>query len=78
MTVTSRPPGSRDNALSLLSPSAHAYLQPSTSQDNALCTSLWIISVNSLVNTCLAVDERDCGNVDNRGGRQSFQVAAGL
>ena len=32
-----------------LSPLAHAHLQPLTSQDNALCTGVWIIRVNLLV-----------------------------
>jgi hypothetical protein len=58
-----------------LSPLAHAHLQPLTSQDNALCTDLWIIQVNSLVSACPAVDDRGCGNVDNRRGVQSCQVA---
>jgi hypothetical protein len=58
-----------------LSPLAHAYLQPLTSQDNALCTSLWIIRANWLVSACPVVDDRGCGNVDNRGGAQSCQVA---
>jgi hypothetical protein len=50
-----------------LSPSAHAHLahlQPLTSQDNALCISLWIISENFLVSACPAVDDRElwkCG-----------------
>ena len=58
-----------------LPPLAHACLQPLTSQDNALCTSLWIIRVNSLASAFPAVDDRVCGNVDNRGGTQSCQVA---
>jgi len=58
-----------------LPPLAHACLQPLTSQDNALCTILWIIRVNMLVSACPAVDDRGCGNVDNRGGAQSCQVA---
>jgi len=58
-----------------LPPLAHACLQPLTSQDNALCTRLWIIRVNSLVSACPAVDDRVCGNVDNGGGTQSCQVA---
>ena len=53
-----------------LSPSAHAHLQRLTSQDNALCTSLWILPVKSLVSACPAVDGRGCGNVDNPGGAQ--------
>jgi len=28
-----------------------------------------------LVSACLAVDDRGCGNVDNRSGAQSCQVA---
>ena len=59
-----------------LPPLAHACLQPLTSQDNALCTSLWTIQVNTLVSACPVVDDRGCGNVDNRGGMQSRQVAA--
>jgi hypothetical protein len=58
-----------------LPPSVHACLRPLTSQDNALCTRLRIIRVNTLVSACPAVDDRDCGNVDNRGGMQSCQVA---
>jgi hypothetical protein len=58
-----------------LSPLVHAYLLPLTSQDNALCTSLWIIRVKWQVSACLAVDDRTCGNVDNRSGAQSCQVA---
>ncbi len=58
-----------------LPPLAHACLLPLTSQDNALCTRLWIIRVNTLVSACPAVDDRGCGNVDNRGGTQSCQVA---
>jgi hypothetical protein len=72
--LISRPPGSRDDAISLASPLAHAHLSPATSHDNALCTNLWIIRVNLLVSACLAVDNRGCGNVDNRGGVQSCQV----
>jgi hypothetical protein len=41
-----------------------------TSQDNALCTSLWILQVKSLVSACRTVDGRGCGNVDNCGGAQ--------
>ena len=59
-----------------LPPLAHACLQPLTSQDNALCTILWIIRVNTLVSACPAVDDQGCGNVDNRGVTQSCQVAA--
>jgi len=75
MKVTSCPPGRRDDAISPAPPLAHACLQPLTSQDNALCTILWIIRVNMLVSACPAVDDRGCGNVDNRGGAQSCQVA---
>ena len=53
-----------------LSPSAHAHLRRLTSQDNALCTSLWILQVKSLVSACRAVDGQGCGNVDNRGDAQ--------
>jgi hypothetical protein len=41
-----------------------------TSQDNGLCIFLWTIRENSLVSACPAVDERVCGNVDNRSGAQ--------
>jgi hypothetical protein len=58
-----------------LPPLAHACLPSLTSQDNALCTILWIIQANSQVSACLAVDDRGCGNVDNRGGARSCQVA---
>jgi hypothetical protein len=34
-----------------------------------------MIPVNSQVSACLAVDKQGCGNVDNRGGGQSGQVA---
>src|ERR1700745_1572642 len=74
-----RPPPPRlgrwDNAISLASPLTHAYLQSLTSQDNALCTGVWIIPVNSLVSVGAAVDDRGCGNVDNHGGASSWQVA---
>jgi hypothetical protein len=56
MKVTSRLLGGRDNAISLASSLGSADLQPLTSQDNALCISLWIVRINSQVSTCLAVD----------------------
>jgi len=74
MAVTSRPPGRRDDAISLASSVGSCFLLPLTSQDNALCASLWIIPVKSLVSARSLVDERGCGNVDNRGGAQSCQV----
>jgi len=41
--------------------------QPRACQASVLCISLWIVSVNMLVNHCTAVDVRGCGKVDNRG-----------
>ena len=41
--------------------------QPRACQASVLCISLWIVSVNMLVNRCTAVDMRGCGKVDNRG-----------
>jgi hypothetical protein len=75
MKVTSRPPGRRDNAISLAFSLGSCSPAALARQDNALCASLWIIPVNSLVSSCPAVDDRGCGNVDNRGGTQSCQVA---
>jgi len=75
MQVISRPAGGRDDANitgSSLGSCAPAAL---TSQNNALCTNLWIISVKWLVNVGVAVDERGCGNVEKRSGAQSHQVA---
>ena len=51
-------------------------LQPLTSQDNALCTNLWTIHLNSLVSDQSAVDDRGCGNVNNRGSENFCQVAS--
>ena len=75
MMVTFRPSGGRDNAISLAFSLGSCVPAALTSQDNALCTNLWIILGNSLVSAYPAVDERDCGNVDKRGGAQSCQVA---
>jgi hypothetical protein len=58
-----------------LPPLANACLPSLTSQDNALCTTLWIIRAYSQVSVGPAVDDRGCGNVDNRGGTRSCQVA---
>ena len=58
-----------------LPPLAHACLLSLTSQDNALCITLWIIQANSQVSVGLPVDDRGCGYVDNRGGTRSCQVA---
>ena len=60
--------------ISRLSPLAHAHLLPLTSQNNALCINLWILLVNTLVRPPRRVDERACGNVDNRGDAKSCQV----
>jgi hypothetical protein len=79
MTVTFGPPGGRDNAIALAFSlgSCVGSCVPATltRQDNALCTNLWISRANWLVSACPAVDERGCGNVDNRGGARSCQVA---
>ena len=45
------------------------HASPGACQANALCTSLWMIWVNRLVNHYIAVDGRGCGNVDNLGAR---------
>ena len=75
MQVISRPAGGRDDAnftgFSLGSYSPVAL----TSQDNALCTNVWIIPVKWLVNVGVAVDEQGCGNVEKCRGAQSCQVA---
>ena len=42
------------------------HTSPGACQANALCISLWMISVNKLVNHYIAVDGRGCGKVDNR------------
>lgn len=76
MTVSPRPRGGRDNAISRAFSLGSCVPAVLTSQDNALCTNLWTIRVNLLVSGCLAVDDRDCGNVNNRGGTQFCQVAA--
>jgi hypothetical protein len=39
--------------------------QPRACQTNALCISLWMISVNMLLSHGTAVDGRGCGKVDN-------------
>jgi hypothetical protein len=75
MQVISRPPGGRDDA-NITGFSLGSCLPAAlTSQDNALCTNLWIISVKWLVNVGVAVDERGCGNVDKRSSARSCQVA---
>ena len=76
MKVTCRLLGGRDNAMSLASSLGSADLQPLTSQDNALCISLWIVRINSQVSTRPAVDSRRCGNVDNRGGARPARSRA--
>jgi hypothetical protein len=50
-------------------------LQPLTSQDNALCINLWTVQVNLLVSGYPAVDDRGCGNVNNRDRTRFCQVA---
>jgi hypothetical protein len=45
--------------------------QPRACQASALCISLWMISVNKLVNHYTAVDGHGCGKVDNRCGIRS-------
>jgi hypothetical protein len=47
------------------------HASPGACQANALCISLWMISVNTLVCHCTAVDERGCGKVDNYGDVRS-------
>ena len=48
--------------------------QPRACQGNVLCTGLWMIYVNTLVNRSTAVDECCCGKVDNRCDTESGQV----
>jgi hypothetical protein len=43
------------------------HASPGACHVSVLCISLWMISVNMLVNHCIAVDGRSCGKVDNRG-----------
>jgi hypothetical protein len=50
-------------------------LQPLTSKNNGLCTNLWTNLENLLVRDYLAVDDRGCGNVNNRDGAQFCPVA---
>jgi hypothetical protein len=50
------------------------HASPGACQAIALCISLWMISVNMLVNRCAAVDGRDCGKVDNRRDITPHQV----
>ena len=74
MQVISRPAGGRDDANFTGFSLGSCLPAALTSQDNALCASLWIIPVKSLVSARSLVDERGCGNVDNRGGGRSCQV----
>jgi hypothetical protein len=75
MRAISRPAGGRDDA-DITGFSLGSCLPAAlTSQDNALCTNLWIIPVKWLVNVGVAVDERGCGNVEKCTGAQSCQVA---
>jgi hypothetical protein len=53
--------GSRDQHESML-----LSRQPRGAKASVLCISLWMISPNTLVSRCAAVDERGCGKVDNR------------
>ena len=53
--------GSRDQRESML-----LSRQPRGCKASVLCISLWMIYANMLVSRCVAVDERDCGKVDNR------------
>ena len=41
------------------------HASPGACQASVLCISLWMLSVNMLVNHCRAVDGRNCGKVDN-------------
>ena len=50
------------------------HASPGACQANVLCTGLWMIYVNTLVNRSTAVDECCCGKVDNRCDTGSCQV----
>ena len=52
------------------------HASPGPAQASALCISLWMVLVNTLVSHYPAVDERDCGNVDNRCNVGLLRVAA--
>jgi hypothetical protein len=52
------------------------HASPGPAQASALCISLWMVLVNMLVSHCSTVDERDCGNVDNRCNADLLQAAA--
>jgi hypothetical protein len=41
------------------------HASPGGAKASALWIGLWMLSANRLVNRCEAVDERDCGKVDN-------------
>ncbi len=68
-----RPPASTGPRASVRACSYHA--SPGACQANVLCISLWMISVNMLVNHRVAVDGRGCGKVDNRPDIMPQQVA---
>ena len=52
------------------------HASPGACQAGVVCISLWMNSVNMLVNRCAAVDGRGCGKVDNRRDITSHQVVA--
>jgi len=50
------------------------HASPGACQASVVCISLWMNSVNMLVNRCAAVDGGGCGKVDNRRDITSHQV----
>ena len=51
---------------------------PGPAKASALCISLWMLSVNTLVNHRIAVDQWGCGKVDNRWDADLTQLVGPL
>jgi hypothetical protein len=70
--IADRSTAAKDPRASARARSNHA--SPGRCKASVLCISLWMLSANSLVTCCAAVDERGCGKVDNSSEASLAQV----